>query len=274
MNSNIDVIIPTYNRRHTLGRSIDSVIAQSLKPAEIIIVDDGSTDGTEDYINKNYPDITYIKTRNKGVSAARNQGIRQSRNDWLAFLDSDDEWLPEKLEKQVTAASSEKDYKLIHCDEIWVRNGIRVNSKKKHEKSGGEIFLKCLPMCVISPSAAIVHRVLFDELGYFDETLPACEDYDLWLRICAVYPVLYINTPLLIKYGGHQDQLSGEYWGMDRFRVEALSKILRTNILSGPQRIAANETLRKKCKILINGAEKRENQSLIRVCRGLMEEFH
>ncbi|MDG2141233.1 MAG: glycosyltransferase [Gammaproteobacteria bacterium] len=274
MNSNIDVIIPTYNRRHTLGRSIDSVIAQSLKPAEIIIVDDGSTDGTEDYINKNYPDITYIKTRNKGVSAARNQGIRQSRNDWLAFLDSDDEWLPEKLEKQVTAASSEKDYKLIHCDEIWVRNGIRVNSKKKHEKSGGDIFLKCLPMCVISPSAAIVHRVLFDELGHFDEALPACEDYDLWLRICAVYPVLYINTPLLIKYGGHKDQLSREYWGMDRFRVEALSKILRTNILSGPQRIAANETLRKKCKILINGAEKRANRNLIRACRGLMEEFH
>ena len=273
MNSNIDVIIPTYNRRHTLGRSIDSVLTQSLKPAEIIIVDDGSTDGTEDYININYPDITYIKTRNKGVSAARNEGIKQSRSDWLAFLDSDDEWLPEKLEKQVGAASSKKDYKIIHCDEIWVRNGRRVNSKKKHQKSGGKIFLKCLPMCVISPSAAIINRFLFNELGYFDEALPACEDYDLWLRICAIYPVLYINTPLLIKYGGHEDQLSREHWGMDRFRVEALSKILRSNILSRSQRIAAKETLVKKCKILINGAEKRENQSLIRACRRLIEEF-
>ena len=273
MNSNIDVIIPTYNRRHTLGRSIDSVLTQSLKPAEIIIVDDGSTDGTEDYININYPDITYIKTRNKGVSAARNEGIKHSRSDWLAFLDSDDEWLPEKLEKQMGAGSSKKGYKIIHCDEIWVRNGIRVNAKNKHQKSGGKIFLKCLPMCVISPSAAIINRVLFNELGYFDEALPACEDYDLWLRICAIYPVLYIDTPLLIKYGGHKDQLSREYWGMDRFRVEALSKILRSNVLSRSQRMAAKETLVKKCMILINGAEKRENQSLIRACGRLIEEF-
>ena len=273
LEGNIDVIIPTYNRRHTLGRAIDSVLIQSLKPAEIIIVDDGSTDGTQELISINYPDITYIKSENKGVSAARNLGIKHSQSDWLAFLDSDDEWLPNKLEKQSAAISNQKEYKVVHCDEIWFRNGCRVNSKIKHQKYGGSIFEKCLPLCVVSPSAVIIHRVLFKELGLFDENLPACEDYDLWLRICALYPVLYLDAPLLIKYGGHEDQLSRKHWGMDRFRVEALRKILRSGILNESQELAATETLIQKCNILIGGAKKRGNQELMLVCRSLIEEF-
>ena len=273
LEGNIDVIIPTYNRRHTLGRAIDSVLIQSLKPAEIIIVDDGSTDGTQELISINYPDITYIKSENKGVSAARNLGIKHSQSDWLAFLDSDDEWLPNKLEKQSAAISNQKEYKVVHCDEIWFRNGNRVNSKIKHQKYGGSIFEKCLPLCVVSPSAVIIHRVLFKELGLFDENLPACEDYDLWLRICALYPVLYLDAPLLIKYGGHEDQLSRKHWGMDRFRVEALRKILRSGILNESQELAATETLIQKCNILIGGAKKRGNQELMLVCRSLIEEF-
>jgi len=142
LEGNIDVIIPTYNRRHTLGRAIDSVLIQSLKPVEIIIVDDGSTDGTQELISINYPDITYIKSENKGVSAARNLGIKHGQSDWLAFLDSDDEWLPNKLEKQSAAISNQKEYKVVHCDEIWFRNGSRVNSKIKHQKYGGSIFEK------------------------------------------------------------------------------------------------------------------------------------
>lgn len=273
LEGNIDVIIPTYNRRHTLGRAIDSVLIQSLKPAEIIIVDDGSTDGTQELISINYPDITYIKSENKGVSAARNLGIKHGQSDWLAFLDSDDEWLPNKLEKQSAAISNQKEYKVVHCDEIWFRNGSRVNSKIKHQKYGGSIFEKCLPLCVVSPSAVIIHRVLFRELGLFDENLPACEDYDLWLRICAIYPVLYVEAPLLIKYGGHEDQLSRKHWGMDRFRVEALRKILRSGILNESQELAATETLIQKCNILIGGAKKRGNQELMLVCRSLVEEF-
>ncbi len=273
LEGNIDVIIPTYNRRHTLGRAIDSVLIQSLKPTEIIIVDDGSTDGTQELISINYPDITYIKSENKGVSAARNLGIKHSQSDWLAFLDSDDEWLPNKLEKQSAAISNQKEYKVVHCDEIWFRNGNRVNSKIKHQKYGGSIFEKCLPLCVVSPSAVIIHRVLFKELGLFDENLPACEDYDLWLRICALYPVLYLDAPLLIKYGGHEDQLSRKHWGMDRFRVEALRKILRSGILNESQELAATETLIQKCNILIGGAKKRGNQELMLVCRSLIEEF-
>ena len=273
MKNNIDVIIPTYNRRLTLRRAIDSVLTQSLKPAEIIIVDDGSTDGTQEFISINYPDITYIKSRNMGVSAARNLGIRHSQSDWLAFLDSDDEWLPKKLEKQSAAISNQNEFKLVHCDEIWFRNGTRVNSKVKHQKFGGNIFEKCLALCVISPSAAIIHRALFNELGLFNENLPACEDYDLWLRICALYPVLYVDVPLLIKHGGHEDQLSRKHWGMDRFRVEALRKILQSEVLNESQELAAIETLIQKCNILISGAGKRGNQELILSCQSLIEEF-
>lgn len=182
----------------------------------------------------------------------------------MAFLDSDDEWLPRKLERQCAALARAPQYRICHTDEIWIRRGRRVNPRRKHAKPGGEIFLHCLPHCVISPSSVVIHRSLIEQTGGFDEHLPACEDYDLWLRICALHSVLYIPEAQLVKYGGHEDQLSRRYWGMDRFRIRALEKLLDTDSLTLKYRVATLHMLLQKIEILCNGARKRGNDGLVR----------
>jgi glycosyltransferase involved in cell wall biosynthesis len=254
---NISVIIPTFNRAETLGRALDSVLNQTCAPREIILVDDGSTDSTRELVADHPAHPRYLYQANLGVSSARNLGIRSASGEWLAFLDSDDEWLPGKLAAQIQTLEQQPDCRICHTEEIWIRNGKRVNAMNKHAKSGGRIFQHCLPLCVISPSAAMIHRSLLDEVGLFDETLPACEDYDLWLRICAREAVLFIDKPLIEKYGGHPDQLSRRHWGMDRFRVQALLNLLENHQLEQDDRIAAINTLITKSGILAQGAEKR-----------------
>jgi len=258
---NISVVIPTFNRSDVLRRALDSVFAQTTPAEEVIVVDDGSTDDTSDWVVRDFPDCNYIRQENRGVSAARNRGIRAARGEWIALLDSDDEWLPKKLERQRTALANEPEYVLCHTDEIWVRNGRRVNQWKRHRKSGGWIFQRCLPLCAISPSSALIKRSLFDEVGLFDESLPACEDYDLWLRICSRYPVLFVDELLLVKYGGHKDQLSAKHWGMDRFRISALEKILDEGRLAPDDRRAAIETLHAKTVVYVEGVRKRGRES-------------
>ncbi len=270
----VSVILPFYNRRHTLKRALDSVVQQSLPPCEIIAVDDASEDGGAEFIAANYPEVKLFRLpENKGVSAARNLGIAKARGDWLAFLDSDDEWLPDKLLYQTDAVSRMPEFKLVHTDEIWIRNNVRVNAMNKHQKMGGYIFERCLPRCVISPSSVMIHRDIFDEVGGFDESLPACEDYDLWLRICLRHSVCYVNRPLLKKFGGHRDQLSRKYWGMDRFRIRALDKLLQDSLLTGSLREAAVNMLLKKAKIMLQGAEKRSNMEMIRMCVTLINKY-
>ena len=255
----ISVIVPTYNRAQQLPRALDSILCQSCSPKEIIVVDDGSTDETSALMTSEYPEIVFIQQQNTGVSSARNVGIKRASGDWIAFLDSDDEWLPEKLEIQMKALYENPEIKICHTNEIWIRNGKRVNPKKKHEKFGGWIFQKCLPLCCISPSSVIIHKSFFKEIGLFDYSLPVCEDYDLWLRITARNPVLYIEEPFLIKYGGHEDQLSKKYWGMDRFRIKSLEKIISSRVLSDLDENAAKKMLMEKIYIFIQGAQKRGN---------------
>ncbi|MDJ0807787.1 MAG: glycosyltransferase family A protein [Gammaproteobacteria bacterium] len=253
----ISVIIPTFNRAHTLPRALDSVFAQSRPADEVLIIDDGSEDETRELVERDYPQCRYFHQENSGVSRARNLGIHEARGDWIALLDSDDAWLPDKLQRQQQALTDHPGNRLCHTEEIWIRNGSRVNAMHKHRKSGGHIFRACLPLCVISPSSVLLHRALLEEIGSFDETLPACEDYDLWLRICAREPVLFINEPLIVKHGGHADQLSHKHWGMDRFRVQALEKLIATNTLHETDLSAAIHMLLEKAGILAQGAEKR-----------------
>lgn len=256
MPDSISVIIPTYNRATRLLRALRSVLAQTCAPDEILVIDDGSTDETARLI-LDVPGVRYLPQSRRGVSAARNHGIRAARGKWLAFLDSDDQWLPEKLERQRKALAQSPDALICHTNEIWIRRGRRVNPRRKHAKSGGRIFARCLPLCVISPSSAMLHRSLFGEVGLFDETLPACEDYDLWLRICARYPVLYLEEPLIVKHGGHSDQLSRRFWGMDRFRIRALEKIVASGVLGPDDLRGAIETLVTKIDLYAAGARKR-----------------
>lgn len=264
VNFSVSVIIPTFNRADVLVRAIESVLQQSLPAKEIIVIDDGSADKTQHVVGEwqlaAVIPISYIYQHNSGVSAARNNGIRHATGEWIAFLDSDDAWLPDKLKKQADLIEQHPGFRLCHTQERWIRNGVRVNQMKKHAKSGGYIFQQCLPLCVISPSSAVIHRLLFDDIGLFDETLPACEDYDLWLRICAHEAVLFVNTPQVLKYGGHDDQLSRKHWGMDRFRIQALQNILQKPGLNKSQKQLVYKTLKHKARILRKGAEKRNNE--------------
>lgn len=254
---NISVIIPTHNRCELLRRALLSVFAQTLLPTEVGVIDDGSTDNTAAMMRTEFPAVSYYYQENSGVSSARNFGIQHTAGDWLAFLDSDDEWLPEKLRQQSAALTANPDSKICHTEEQWIRNGVRVNPAKQYAKTGGWLFIECLPLCAISPSTVMIHRSVFTAIGLFDTELPVCEDYDLWLRITAHYPVLLLAEPHIKKYGGHADQLSQQLWGMDRFRITALQKILDKGQLSTENKQAAVAMLVKKAEIYLNGVTKR-----------------
>lgn len=259
----ISVVIPSYNRLDSLKRALQSVLMQDSAVDELIVIDDGSTDNTEDYVKKHWPQVKLIRQPNLGVSGARNVGIRQAGYDWIALLDSDDSWHPDKISNMRSAQANYPEIGLFHSDEIWIRHGVRVNAMNKHQKSGGDIFLRCLPLCIISPSAVVLKRSLIASVGYFDESLPVCEDYDLWLRICCQHSIHYIDKPLITKYGGHDDQLSTEYWGMDRFRIRALHRLIQQHNLSPRYRYAANAMMQTKLKVLLNGAIKHNNQPVL-----------
>lgn len=258
MEPQISVIIPAYNRAHTLARAIHSVLIQKQVDLELIIVDDGSTDQTEGMCQKVPCDsLKYLKQNNQGPAAARNLGIQNSKGEFIAFLDSDDEWLSEKLKAQFDFLIHNPNILIVQTEEIWIRNGKRVNPMKKHKKSGGYIFDKCLPLCIVSPSAVMMRKAFFEKVGLFDATFPACEDYELWLRASAQMEFGYIEKPFVVKYGGHADQTSRTYEKMDEFRVRALSKILNSGLLNQTQTEKATSELVKKCQILLRGSEKR-----------------
>ena len=260
----ISVVIPTLNRINTLQRALDSVINQTYKPAEIIVVDNGSSDGTLKFLREQYPKITTLKENKIGVSSARNKGIKKSINQWIALLDSDDAWHPRKLEIQTSMLDSAlKEYNLIHTDEVWFRNNKHINQMKKHKKQGGYIFERCLSLCCISPSSVLFKKNILDKVGLFDESLPVCEDYDMWLKICSSEEVLFAQDKLTYKYGGHKDQLSKSYWGMDRFRIKSIENIIKNFDLTYKQKKQAKKELIKKLKIIINGAFKRNNLSIV-----------
>lgn len=260
----ISVVIPTLNRINTLQRALDSVINQTYKPAEIIVVDNGSSDGTLKFLREQYPKITILTENKIGVSSARNKGIKKSINQWIALLDSDDAWHPRKLEIQTSMLDSAlKEYNLIHTDEVWFRNNKHINQMKKHKKQGGYIFERCLSLCCISPSSVLFKKNILDKVGLFDESLPVCEDYDMWLKICSSEEVLFAQDKLTYKYGGHKDQLSKSYWGMDRFRIKSIENIIKNFDLTNKQKKQAKKELIKKLKIIINGAFKRNNLSIV-----------
>ena len=252
----VSVIIPTFNRGWILKEAIDSVLDQEFLDYELIIVDDGSTDNTQEILDSYGQDVIVLRQSNRGVSTARNKGISGATGQLIAFLDSDDLWLPQKLSRQVDFFNANPAALVNQTEEIWVRNGVRVNSKKRHQKHPGMIFERSLDLCLVSPSAVMIRKTLFEIVGVFDENLPACEDYDLWLRISCRYPIHLIDVPLIIKRGGHADQLS-KTPGLDKFRIQALKKIIDSGQLSKNQRQAARRVLTEKCAIYAGGCRKR-----------------
>lgn len=271
----ISVITPTFNRISTLKRAVDSVLDQTYRDWELIIIDDGSTDETWSYLNSlEHPQIVIEQTQNRGVSAARNLAVSMSKGEWLSFLDSDDYWLPQKLQKQASFINENSNYQIVHTDEVWIRNGVRVNPMKKHAKSGGDLFEKCLPLCCISPSCVTLKRDLFLREGGFREDFPVCEDYDLWLKICAGHAVGYIEEKLVVKTGGHADQLSRKFHSMDYYRVRALDYVLSHKPLSQKQKSAAIQVLQRKCEVLLRGYQKHGNLKNESEVKSLQFRYH
>jgi len=254
----VSIVIPIYNEEENIKPLIEEIF--SVNPNyEIICIDDGSTDNTLDILSLYKNDIIAVNQDNKGVSGARNRGIALSSGKFIAFLDSDDFWMPNKLSVQVDFFNTNHDALICQTDEIWIRNNIRVNPKKRHKKLSGMIFEPSLNLCLVSPSSGNrLKRELFKTVGLFDENLPACEDYDLWLRISCIYPVYLIDIPLIIKRGGHNDQLSGMS-GLDKYRIIALNKMITSGLLSKNQYRAVVRTLKEKCSIYANGCLKRGN---------------
>ena len=266
----VSVIIPTFNRAYCVAESIRSVLAQS--ELEIIVVNDGSTDETVKEL-ASFPTIQVINlAENHGVSYARNKGLEQARGSLICFLDSDDLWEEGKVKAQVQWMQDHPECKAVYTDELWVRNGVRVNPMNKHQKFSGDIFRQCLPLCIVSPSSVMLRKSVLDEVGGFDELMSVCEDYDLWLRIAVRYPFKFLREKLIVKRGGHEDQLSRKYWGMDRWRIYALDKLLRGDDLNMQQREWVTEMLIKKSSILIQGFEKRGKTEEARVYKNLV--FH
>ncbi len=253
----VSVIIPTHNRRDLVCEAVASALAQCDAAAEVIVVDDGSNDGTAAALRQFGDRIRYRCQAQRGVAAARNAGAQMALGDWLAFLDSDDLWRPDKLARQLAYHAARPALRASQTGEVWIRNGVRVNPCRHHGKPDGDIFVPSVARCVVSPSAVLLHRALFESLGGFDESLPVCEDYDLWLRLGVREPLGLLDLPLVVKRGGHADQLSRRHWGMDRFRVAALAKVLATNDLRGARRAAIVETVTQKCAVLAQGARRR-----------------
>ena len=253
----VSVIIPTFNRACLLGRSIESVLSQTYNDYEIIVVDDGSDDGTGEIIKSFNKQIRFFRIPHSGVSKARNTGIDNAKGDWISFLDSDDYWLPQKLEKQMAYLNVNPEYRICHTDEIWIKNGKRINQGKKHKKYAGWFFSSSLNLCLISPSTVIIAREVFDKAGNFDEGFEYVEDYELWLRITSKYPVGYIGEKLIVKTGGHSDQLSKRIDGIEKYRILALEKFILNGDFQPDHLDEALKIYLHKCNIYINGCKKR-----------------
>jgi len=252
----VSVVLPTYNRGWALKQAVDSVLGQDYVNIELIVVDDGSTDDTPQLLSAFGDRLRIIWQANQGVSAARNAGIRAATGELIALLDSDDTWLPGKVTAQVEFFRANPAALICQTEEIWIRNGMRVNPGKRHRKEAGMIFERSLALCLVSPSAVMMRKSLLDEVGLFDESLPACEDYDLWLRIGWKHPIHLIDQPLIVKRGGHEDQLS-RMPELDKYRIQSIARLLGSDVLSPEQREAAITMLKDKCTIYAQGCRRR-----------------
>ena len=258
----ISVICPVFNREAWLSDTIESVMAQDFDDFELLLINDGSSDSTvrimEMYAQRYPQKIRILTQKNKGVSSARNLGMSSAKGGYFAFIDSDDLWITNKLSKQLAEILFHKEL-ISQTNEVWIRHGKRVNQMKKHAKHRGRIFYDCLPLCCVSPSAVMIHRSVIDTVGGFDERLRVVEDYDLWLRISLRYTIGLVPDALVIKNGGHDDQLSRQYAVMDKYRIYALRKLLKNDHgdLDVFKQNAVHWWIAQKAKIVAQGAMKR-----------------
>jgi glycosyltransferase involved in cell wall biosynthesis len=278
VNCPISVIIPTYNRDKFLKRAIDSVCRQTWSCSEIIVVDDGSTDDTEKLLfilaQKCKIPLVVVRSENKGVAAARNLGIKKAKYDYIAFLDSDDHWSRKKIEIQFREIVKENTFQISHTKERWLRRGVHLNQKRKHIPRHGDIFYHCLELCAVGASTVMLRKEVLEQVGLFDEQMNCCEDYDLWLRISANHEFLLIDSPLTIKEGGRDDQLSHIHGvGMDERRIYSIKKLLDSGELSPDRYKKALAEFEHKITVFAKGCLKHNRQELGNRYLKLVQEY-
>lgn len=287
----VSVIIPVYNRNFLLKEAVLSVAAQTFTNFELIIIDDCSNCDPEPEIAmlpgiKNI-NLKFIKLKkHSGMPGfVRNKGASEAQGDFLAFLDSDDLWLPEKLQTQLDFIFADDELRkryaqsnfsifpnpdepyllqdektktvICHTREKWIRGSkIISQTSQKHNRSG-DIFSDCLLKCIMGPSTVMVGTELFKKTGGFREDLEIAEDYELWIRIAAFYNALYIDKPLTVKRAGKWEQLSQKYNQIEIFRIDALGELIKNNFFP-PQKLAeAKAVFAQKCRIYAAGCRKR-----------------
>ncbi|MBE7445024.1 MAG: glycosyltransferase family 2 protein [Planctomycetia bacterium] len=237
----VSVVIPTYNREHTIVRAIQSVLNQTYKTLEILIIDDNSTDNTEKVIQGFKDDrMKYLRhTCNMGGSAARNSGIRIAKGEYIAFLDSDDEWLPEKIEKQLNIFFKSDDTVGVVYTGFYVVNEYGEIHNQMIPNERGSLFSKLLVgNCVGTTSIILAKTCYLRRIEGFDETLPSCQDWDLYLRLSEICTFEF-NVEPLVKYSRSKnlESISNKKWAviaghnkvLDKYKINKLPKGIRAN---------------------------------------------
>ena len=203
----ISVVVPTYNRAHLLGEALDSVFSQSFKDYEVIVIDDGSTDGTEAFVRSRYGDrLRYLKQENRGISGARNRGIELAQGRYIAFLDSDDKWLPEKLEKQAAYMEANPSVGLLST-RLYRYPIVRGEEKREQTEICPPDFPKGFLELLtgknyVPTTTTMVRRECLEKVGGFDPELKVAEDWDLWLRIARHYGIFCLPD-ILAEHRDH-----------------------------------------------------------------------
>jgi glycosyltransferase involved in cell wall biosynthesis len=249
MGSDYSVVIPSFNSEFFIKRTLESVLAQTYLPSEIIVVDDGSTDDTAKVVKSYGDNVRYIYQDNAGDGPARNTGIKAAKGDWIAFLDHDDEWLPKKLEIQMKLLSENpflrwcatNFYKRSQQKRTTVVNP-QISTRDLIQESYFESFFEaaCEKRCVYMTSTMVVHRQVFEEVGLFESFWLRCADLDMWWRIAHIYPKIgYIPQPLVTLHIVAQDKTS------TRLRLEAKHGTDARKLISKHLRLAEEHGCRR-----------------------------
>ena len=244
----VSVVIPTYNRAAQLPAAIESVLGQSYRPVEVIVVDDGSTDGTEALIRDRYPSVRFLRQPNRGPAAARNAGIKSSSGCYIAFLDSDDRWLQQKLERQIGLLRDRPEAGLVFSSVRFVdRYGTPVEERRYDASFRGRVAERLLSWSGIVLSSVVVRRSCLDRVGLFEEDLIIGEDWDLYFRLAMDSPVDFIEEPLVLRLV-HEGNLQNDFSKIELKLQNELRVIERMHghpRLSGDHRRTRRETIHR-----------------------------
>jgi glycosyltransferase involved in cell wall biosynthesis len=224
----VSVIIPAYNAARFVAQAVESVLAQSYRPVEILVIDDGSTDDTARVLEPYRDAIRYIRQPNGGPSRARNNGLAHARGELIAFLDADDVWLPDKLSRQVRCLEESPAVGVVHCDtyNLDEQSGARSRRATPRDDFAGNCYARLFRGNQVTYSTVVIRRECLDRVGPMDERYTHAEDYDLLLRLARRFPFAYVPEPLAV-YRLHDTNATRNAWRLVSGELAVLQKTIR-----------------------------------------------